>query len=132
MPEALVYIFATFNKQRAEIINHYHKFKKMNFFNNLFSSPTANVNLSEIVKQGGYLVDVREPVEFAGGSAKGAINIPLGTLLTRVAELKDKENIIVFCRSGNRSAQAKVLLQQNGIANVINAGGVDQVIQQLS
>jgi rhodanese-related sulfurtransferase len=34
----------------------------------------------------------------------------------------NKKNIVVFCRSGNRSGQAKVILENNGIKNVTNGG----------
>ena len=98
----------------------------MGLFQNLFgSAPTAD--LKNIVEQGAFLVDVREPDEFAGGSAKGAVNIPLGSVSTQLTKFKGKENIIVFCRSGNRSGQAKTILEQNGFKNVVNGGTWQEV-----
>lgn len=104
----------------------------MSFLNNIFGTAQIHKDISELIKNGAYLVDVREPGEFAGGSAKGAVNIPLGFLATQLQKLEGKGNIIVFCRSGNRSAQAKLILEQNGFKNVVNGGGIDQVIQQSS
>jgi len=79
-----------------------------------------------------FLVDVRSPEEFAQGSVKGAVNIPLGEIETRLAEFKDKNQIVVFCQSGNRSSQAMQILQQNSITNVVNGGGwqnVEAIVQ---
>lgn len=81
-----------------------------------------NVQLSTAIKEGAFLVDVRTPGEFSAGSVKGAINIPLDTVANQLPKFKGKKNIIVFCRSGNRSSQAKSMLEQNGFHNVINGG----------
>lgn len=81
-----------------------------------------NVQLSAAIKEGAFLVDVRTPGEFSAGSVKGAVNIPLDTVANQLPKFKGKKNIIVFCRSGNRSSQAKSILEQNGFKNVINGG----------
>lgn len=83
---------------------------------------TNNKDLKAEIDQGAFLVDVRTPAEFASGSAKGAVNIPLNSLSQNLSKLKGKKKIIVFCRSGNRSGQAKRILEQNGFENVINGG----------
>ena len=72
-------------------------------------------------------MDVRSPVEFAGGSAKGAVNIPLDNITQQIKKFEGKKNILVFCRSGNRSGQAKSILEQKGIKNVVNGGTWEQV-----
>ncbi|MEX0635896.1 MAG: rhodanese-like domain-containing protein, partial [Ferruginibacter sp.] len=69
--------------------------------------------------------------EFAGGSVKGAVNIPLGTIPTNIEQFKNKESVIVFCRSGNRSGQAKSFLEQNGITHVVNGGTWENVQQHI-
>jgi phage shock protein E len=74
-----------------------------------------------------YLVDVRQPGEFASGSVKGAVNIPLGDISKRLNEFKNKENIVVFCQSGARSSQASAILKKNGLQNIINGGGWQNV-----
>jgi rhodanese-related sulfurtransferase len=100
----------------------------MSFLKNLFGGEKT-ADLKSIIEQGAFLVDVREPGEYAGGTAKGAVNIPLGSVATELDKFKGKENIVVFCRSGNRSGQAKTILEQNGFKNVINGGSWEEVNQ---
>jgi len=99
-------------------------------FKNNFAQ-TDNSALKKAIKNGAFLVDVRTPQEFSSGSVKGAVNIPLSEITQRISEFKGKKNIVVFCRSGNRSTQAKNILEQNGIKNVINGGpwqNVNQIV----
>ncbi len=84
-------------------------------------------DLKNVIEQGAFLVDVRTPGEFLEGHVKGSVNIPLDTVPAQLAKFKDKKNIIVFCRSGARSSQAKSILEQNGFTNVINGGTWDYV-----
>ncbi len=74
-----------------------------------------------------FLVDVRTPDEFAEGTVPGAVNIPLQEIDHRIAEFQGKKQIVVFCRSGSRSTQAKSLLEQAGVTNIINGGTWEQV-----
>jgi rhodanese-related sulfurtransferase len=53
----------------------------------------------------------------------------LDKVQTQLVKFKNKKNIIVFCRSGGRSSQAKNILQQNGFTNVINGGTWNNVSQ---
>ena len=101
-------------------------------FKNMFA-PTDNSGLEEAVKNGALLVDVRTPAEFSAGSVKGAVNIPLDKVQSQLSKFKNKKNIVVFCRSGSRSSQAKRILEQNGFQNVINGGtweNVNKLIKQ--
>lgn len=71
------------------------------------------------------LVDVREPHEHIEFNI-GGILLPLGKVQTmQVDDIEDLRNepIIVYCRSGMRSSQAAMVLQQMGFANVINLTG---------
>jgi rhodanese-related sulfurtransferase len=88
-------------------------------------------SIKEQVAKGAFLVDVRTPSEFASGSIKGAVNIPLDEVESRVNEFKGKPSVIVFCRSGNRSSQAKSILEANGITNVTNGINVEHVNDEL-
>lgn len=75
-----------------------------------------------------HLIDVREPGEVEQVSVEGAQNIPMGDVPSRLDEFREMEGeIVVFCRSGARSEQVKQFLKQNGIDNVINAGGYADV-----
>ena len=71
------------------------------------------------------IIDVRERDEFNGplGRIRGAKWIPLGELPGRVAELARDRPVVAVCRSGARSAQASVLLQKAGFADVANLAG---------
>ena len=71
------------------------------------------------------LLDVREPHENADFNI-GGILIPLGQVqMMQVDEIDDLKNdeIIVYCRSGNRSGQATMLLETMGFTNVKNLVG---------
>ena len=93
----------------------------LGIFKNLFGQ-NDNTELKEVLTDNAYLVDVRTPSEFASGSVKGAVNIPLDKISGQLSKFKGKKNIVVFCRSGNRSGQAKSILEKNGFDNVINGG----------
>jgi len=94
----------------------------MGFLNNIFGGSSRNENLATLVKEGAFLVDVRSPSEFASGHIKGSANIPLDQVASQLSKFKGKEQIVVFCKSGNRSSQAKSILEQNGFTNVTNGG----------
>ncbi len=96
--------------------------------NNLFGQ-NSNENLTTLINDGAFLVDVRTSAEFASGTVKGAVNIPLDKIPNQLAKFKDKKHIIVFCRSGNRSSQAKSILERNGFTNVTNGGTWNNVNQ---
>jgi|SRR5690606_1068938 phage shock protein E len=91
------------------------------FFKNLFGG--SSEKLSEALKNGAILVDVRSQGEFSMGNVKGSVNIPLDRISGQINKLKKDKTIIVFCASGMRSSQAKSILNRNGFNNVINGGG---------
>ncbi len=71
------------------------------------------------------LVDVREPDERAAFNIGGTF-LPLGKIQTmqtdEIEELKDQE-VVIYCRSGNRSGQACLILESMGFTNVKNLVG---------
>jgi rhodanese-related sulfurtransferase len=71
------------------------------------------------------LVDVREPHEHADFNI-GGILLPLGQVqvlnIDAIEDLKNEE-VFIYCRSGNRSGQACMMLETVGFANVINVSG---------
>lgn len=98
----------------------------MGFFSSLFGN-TDDTKLIAVIKEGAFLVDVRSPGEFASGSVKGAVNIPLDNLHQQLTKFKGKQHIVVFCRSGNRSSMAKNILAQSGYENVVDGGSWQNV-----
>jgi phage shock protein E len=76
-----------------------------------------------LVERGARLVDVRSAVEFDAGHIEGAVNIPLDQLPNRMDEVgQTTEPIVVYCRSGQRSASAKRTLEANGYTQVFDLG----------
>ena len=74
------------------------------------------------------IVDVRTEAEFIGGNVQGSINIPLNEVPERLEEFKGMSKpLVVCCLSGGRSGQAEAFLKQNGLEDVHNGGGWEQV-----
>ncbi len=88
---------------------------------NIFSKKDNSV-MENLINDGAFLVDVRSAAEFAEGHVKGSVNIPVDQVQSQLAKFKDKKHIVVFCRSGMRSSQAKSTLERNGFTNVTNGG----------
>lgn len=84
-----------------------------------------------IIPPNSFIVDVRTPREFKGGSAPGAVNIPLNQVSNSIDQFKGKESIVVFCMSGARSGKAKTILENNGIKNVLNGISKSKVTKNL-
>ena len=74
------------------------------------------------------IIDVRAPFEYVMGHVTGAKNIPLGDILNRIEEIRQLGGpIVVYCRSGARSGQAMAFLRAQGIREVYNGGGLQDV-----
>ncbi len=69
------------------------------------------------------VIDVRQMEEIAHGTVPKAEALPLHILPAKVQELDKAEKLIMVCRSGARSAQACMFLQQQGFSNVYNLRG---------
>jgi len=76
---------------------------------------------------GAFILDVREPDEWNAGHIPGATLIPLGELASRVNEVPKDQEVVVVCRSGNRSQQGRDILLSAGFTQVTSmAGGLNQ------
>lgn len=76
------------------------------------------------------IVDVRTPEEFKEQHYPGAVNIPLDKVQQRINDFKKMQTpIVMYCRSGGRSGMAVNILKQSGLSNVINAGGLADLLQ---
>ncbi|GIP50631.1 rhodanese-like protein [Paenibacillus sp. J53TS2] len=71
------------------------------------------------------LLDVREQDEWMEGHVAGAKHIPLGELDLRLNELDPNHEMIVICRSGNRSGMACEFLSERGFHVVNMTGGLN-------
>lgn len=80
-----------------------------------------------LVERGALLVDVRSPAEFAAGHLPGALNIPVHEIEGREAELAPRDRpLVLYCRSGNRSARAAAALEKAGHTSVHNLGAMSR------
>ena len=71
------------------------------------------------------MLDVREDKEFYDGHVINAVHIPLGLLEGRLKEIDDhrEKPVIVYCRTGQRSAKASSVLQRQGFKSVYKLNG---------
>lgn len=72
------------------------------------------------------IIDVRTPEEYAGGHLEGAVNVNLqsGSFEQDILAFPLDGDYVVYCRSGNRSAQAAAIMADLGFENVQDAGGI--------
>jgi rhodanese-related sulfurtransferase len=78
----------------------------------------------ELIADGAFLLDVREPDEWAAGHAPEAYHVPLGDLEERYGELPTDQVIVCVCRGGGRSARAAAALATVGLQTINLAGGM--------
>ncbi len=88
------------------------------------------MNVQELLKDpGASVVDVRSAEEFAMGHYPGAMNIPLDQVPQQLEKFREMTApVLVYCRSGNRSGIAQQMLQQAGVTEVYNIGGLSDII----
>lgn len=70
-----------------------------------------------------YLLDVREQWEYDEGHIPGITLIPMGEIPARLSEIPTDKQVIVTCRTGNRSGQVADYLRQQGFDNIHNMDG---------
>jgi len=94
--------------------------------NNIQNKEMDLIQLKSLLsgKEAFLLVDVREPEEYASGHIPKAINIPQTIINSKTTISKKDLFIILYCRSGNRSAQAEKTLRENGYNNIVNFGSI--------
>ena len=75
---------------------------------------------------GAFMLDVREPDEWEAVHMPGATLIPLGQLESRLSEVPKDKEVVVVCRSGNRSQSGRDILLKAGFSQVTSmAGGMN-------
>ena len=81
------------------------------------------MNIKQLIKENNCtILDVRTKEEFEGGKVEGSINIPLGSIMAQLEEIKKmKTPLLICCASGARSGSAVAFLSQNNI-ECMNAG----------
>jgi phage shock protein E len=85
----------------------------INFIKKLFGPGT---DFKALQQQGAVIIDVRTAGEFGGGHIKGAINIPVDSIRSKINDIKKKgKPVITCCASGMRSGSATSILKQAGV-----------------
>ncbi len=86
------------------------------------ATPTVEISEETVI------VDVRTPEEFATGHLEGAVNVDLqsGDFEGEISSLPVDGEYVVYCQSGNRSAQAVDIMTTNGFDDVVDAGGIEE------
>ena len=88
--------------------------------------PSTTSNIEQLVKLQAnstvQLIDVREPTEHTEFNI-GGINIPLAMLTQKLSQLDKQQQTVLYCYSGQRSAQACKLLLKHGFINVQHLKG---------
>ncbi len=94
------------------------------------SGCAATASPSVAIGEDTVVVDVRTPAEYAGGHLDGAINIDLQSpeFDATVSELDPEDEYVVYCQSGNRSAQAVAAMEAAGL-DVQDAGGISEAAE---
>ena len=93
---------------------------------NLLNKDFKQINVDkvrELVESGAFIVDVRETYEYKRGHIKGSINIPLSRLRSSLTEIPKDRPVYLHCRTGQRSYNAVMALQNLGYDNVYNITG---------
>lgn len=93
------------------------------------TAPSLNMQAIQAdLANGGLLIDVRTPAEYAASHIDGAINLSLQDIQagTMPAVAKDKK-VYLYCHSGNRSGQATIILKKAGYQNINDLGAMTYV-----
>ena len=88
------------------------------------SNVISSLKARELVEKGAQLIDVRTEVEYSQGCLPGATNLPVTSLEHLSSKLDQSKALIVYCRTGGRSAQAKQILDNQGFSTVHNIGSM--------
>ncbi|PJC85862.1 pyridine nucleotide-disulfide oxidoreductase [Vibrio sp. HA2012] len=106
----------------AKDVVNYAGYVATNLMNGDFKQVHAS-NIRSLVEKGACIVDVREVTEYETSHIKGAINIPLSELRQRTGELPKDKPVYLHCRSGQRSYNAALVLNNLGFKETYNVSG---------
>lgn len=89
----------------------------------------ANISVDEAQQrfsEGAFMLDVRTTEEWNESHVEGAVLIPLSELETRISEIPTDQDVLIICRSGNRSSQARDILRGKGLMRTSSImGGIN-------
>mgnify|MGYP001442610485 CR=1 FL=1 len=100
----------------------------MGFFSSLFGGGLSDVvrdAAKEAISNGARIIDVRTPAEYNAGHVENAINVPVKSISSRLGEIgSPSQPVVLYCRSGARSAMAKRTLVSSGYTSVFDIGSI--------
>jgi rhodanese-related sulfurtransferase len=96
----------------------------MGLFDRFTVPSVAADDARERVRSGAQLIDVRENSEWQAGHAPQAVHIPTSQVQSRLNRIKKNKEIVVVCRSGNRSRAVTSHLRKQGYEAWTLSGGM--------
>ena len=78
------------------------------------------------------IIDVRTKMECFIDKIEGSVNIPLNLIPYHVEEIRAMQPVVIYCAAGVRSAQAVSYLKQEGLKEVYDGGGINDLRQKLN
>jgi rhodanese-related sulfurtransferase len=87
------------------------------------AASSRSAEAHRLVSEGATLLDVRTPAEFSSHHVEGALNVPVDQVGARLSEIPRERPVVVYCRSGGRSARAAEELRAAGYT-VHDLGGI--------
>jgi phage shock protein E len=97
------------------------------------STPSREHIAWQNIQQGALVIDARTAKEYAQGHIDGAVNIPFDIAVKQFSALgiaKDRQ-VVLYCRSGNRSGKALASLKKAGYTNLHNGGGFKGMMETI-
>src|SRR5450432_1099034 len=98
-------------------------FKEQNALRNIKSITVADLKAQLDAGSPLMILDVREPHELEISKWPVALNIPKGQVVSRAAEIPRDQQIVVACKTGQRSRDSIIMLQEAGFTNLVNLKG---------
>jgi len=93
---------------------------------NVLNDEYQQVSVSKVrnlVEKGAFIIDAREPNEYAAGHITTSVNIPLSQFRQRLIEIPDNQPVYIHCQSSQRSYNMVRALDNLGYHNIINISG---------
>ena len=78
------------------------------------------------------IIDVRTKMECFIDKIEGSVNIPLNQIPHHIEEIKAMQPVVIYCAAGVRSAQAVSFLKQEGLTEVYDGGGINDLRHKLN
>tara|TARA_B100001027_G_scaffold203334_1_gene164690 strand:- start:170 stop:427 length:258 start_codon:yes stop_codon:yes gene_type:complete len=78
------------------------------------------------------IVDVRTKMECFIDKIEGSVNIPLDQVPNHVEEIRAMQPVVIYCAAGIRSAQAVSFLKKQGLTELYDGGGINDLREKLN